>query len=255
MNFLLPQFRGFCVSVVLFLLLASTSAFALPAKPTRYVNDYANVLSPGTESTLENRLKAFERQSSSQIVVAIFQKLEQGAALEDFTYRTAESWGVGQDDKDNGAILFLFIADRKMRIEVGYGLEGAIPDITAKRIIQNEIRPALQSGDFDAGITAGVDALIQAARGEYIGTGAIASDSIRDKNEARNFIIKLLLFILLWWLLSKLNKNNGGGGGRVYTGGGTYTIGGGSWGGGSFGGGGFSGGGGGFGGGGASGGW
>src|SRR6185369_10709430 len=112
-----------------------------------------------------------EKESSSQIVVAVFDKLPSNSALEDFTVRTFQAWRVGQKGKDNGAVLFVFVKDRQMRIEVGYGLEGKIPDLIAKRIIAEQIAPRFRNGDYDGGLTAGVTALIQAAQGEYKGTG------------------------------------------------------------------------------------
>src|SRR5258705_6895102 len=113
---------------VIWLLLAATAMAApLPPKPARYFNDYADMVSRQTAERLNRALEDFERQTSSQILVAIFPKLPADAALEDFTLHTAEAWKPGLKDKDNGAVLFIFRDDRKMRIEVGYGLEGAIP--------------------------------------------------------------------------------------------------------------------------------
>jgi uncharacterized protein len=157
-----------------FCLAATTPARAadvLPPAPSEYFNDYAGVVSSGTAREMSRRLEQFERTNSSQIVVAIFPKLPERAALEDYTVRTFQHWKVGQKEKDNGAILFVFVEDRKMRLEVGYGLEGAIPDALAKRILDEQLRPNLQRGNWDAAMSAGVDAILQAARGEYRGTG------------------------------------------------------------------------------------
>src|ERR1043165_67612 len=109
------------------------AAEQLPSAPTRYFNDYARVVSPPVASTLNSRLEQFEKDSSSQIIVAIFSQLPPNAALEDFTVRTAQAWRAGGKGKDNGAVLFVFVNDHQMRVEVGYGLEGRLPDALAHR--------------------------------------------------------------------------------------------------------------------------
>ena len=118
----------------------------LPPKPSRYVVDTASILSPQLVAALNQRLEGFERQTSNQVLVATFPRIPDGYALEDFTQRTAEAWGVGQSKEDNGVVLFVFPNDRVTRIEVGYGLEGALPDIITKRIIENELLPVFSSG-------------------------------------------------------------------------------------------------------------
>jgi uncharacterized protein len=197
--------------------------------------------------------------------VVIFPKLPERGALEDFTIRAAQAWRVGQKAKDNGAILFIFVADRKMRIEVGYGLEGAIPDAIAKRILDDEIRPRFRNGDMEGGVVAGVNALMQAAQGEYRGTGTTVAQRGRGRVACGSGIFWILLLIIVILVLSRSF-----GGGTMYhrrrrrrgywgtpwiTTGGGWGSGGGWSSGGGFSGGGFSGGGGRFGGGGASGGW
>ena len=116
-------------------------------------------------------LEDFERQTSNQVLVAIYRTLDTESSMEDFTQRVAESWRVGQKLHNNGAVLFVFTQPHKMRIEVGYGLEGALPDVLAKQIIDNEIAPSFKAGNYDAGLTSGVNAIMQATRGEYKGTG------------------------------------------------------------------------------------
>jgi uncharacterized protein len=248
------------ISLLWLLLVATAFAAPLPPKPARYFNDYAGMVSAETADRLNRTLEDFERQTSSQILVAIFPKLPADAALEDFTVRTAEAWKPGLKERDNGAVLFIFRDDRKMRIEVGYGLEGPIPDLIAKRIIDNEISPRFRAGDFNGGVTAGVNALLQAARGEYRGTGKTVNEKRARKAPAIPLIFILLLFVLI--VGSSFRRRGtiygrrrgaywGGWGGGW---GGGWTGGGGGWSSGG-GGGGFSAGGGGFGGGGASGGW
>ncbi|MBI3881613.1 MAG: TPM domain-containing protein [Verrucomicrobia bacterium] len=229
------------------------AAETLPPKPAKYFNDYANVVAPGAAAQFNQQLTDFERATSSQIVVAVFPKLDTASSLEDFTHRIFTAWQVGQKDKNNGAVLFVFVAEHKLRIEVGYGLEGALPDAISKRIIAEEITPHFRNGDYTRGLGAGINAMLAATKGEYQGTG---------RTNARNVQISpiwiiggLILFVvlivvtrgqILWWILQIALSS-----GRSYSSGGVSR--GGSWGG--SGGGGFSGGGGRSGGGGASGSW
>jgi uncharacterized protein len=218
---------------VLLLLLALffVTAFAsevIPPVPAHYFNDYAGVISAPTVQELNSRLEAFEKATSSQIVVAIYPKMESDSSIDDYTVRVAQAWGVGQKEKRNGAVLFLFIADRKMFLQVGYGLEGAIPDALAKQITEFEIKPRLQRGDYDGALRAGVTAILQAAQGEYKGTGRTVNQQ-KGSGHGFWFIFGLILFILI---ISRASRR---GRGRVYGGGGWGT---GGWGGGSWGGGG-----------------
>jgi uncharacterized protein len=232
----------------------------VPPAPKRYFNDYAGVVSAATAQELNSRLETFEKETSSQVLVAIYPKMESDSSIEDYTVRVAQAWGVGQKDKRNGAVLFLFISDRKMFLQVGYGLEGAIPDALAKQITEFEVKPRLQQGDYDGALRAGVMAILQAARGEYKGTGRTVSQQRSSGNNSW-FVFGFILFIFIMSLLSRRARR-----GRVYGSGGWGSGGwggwsGGSWGGGggswssSSGGGGFSAGGGSFGGGGAGSSW
>ena len=124
----------------------------LPEKPQRYVTDRAGIFGPGEAEALNSRLEQFERDTSDQVLVWVDKKIPEGFTLEDFTVRAAQKWGAGQKKEDNGAILFVFTDDRQVRIEVGYGLEGALPDVTAKRIIDGEIVPRFRQGDFPGGV-------------------------------------------------------------------------------------------------------
>jgi uncharacterized protein len=261
------------------LLLLGGFAFAadpLPPKPADYVEDRAGLLSPSVRTELALKLAAFERATSSQVLVATFPSVPDDYAMEDFTQRTAEAWGVGQKAQDNGAVFFIFPKDHKMRIEVGYGLEGAIPDATAKAILDGTVTPAFRRGDFAGGITSGVDAILQAARGEYHGDGRTNADG-KNKPDASGAILFVCFgaFLLIFAAKAISRRYSGGWdysprGTRNHRRSSGWEDGGwsrswsGTWGGGDSGGGGggssgdsggFSGGGGGFGGGGASGGW
>ncbi|MBU1569296.1 MAG: TPM domain-containing protein [Proteobacteria bacterium] len=267
-------------------------ALDVPALKGR-VNDYASVLSPETENKLEVTLSALESSDSTQVVVLTIPSLE-GEVLEQFSIKVAEEWKIGQKNKDNGAILFISKNDRKIRIEVGRGLEGKLTDLLSGRIIQYEIVPKFREGDFNGGIEAGVNAIVSVVHGEYTSSG---SDT-RQKKGANPFFSLIIFLFVFTAALSGFSKILGGvsgaallpiislfafpgisllllglialagfffglfagavtaGGGKAYSRGtGIGGFGGGSFGGGGFSGGGFSGGGGGFGGGGSSGSW
>ena len=219
------------------------TADELPNSPEpRYVYDEAGWLSPSTFNSLDARLKAYERETSSQLVVAIFPKIPERDDLLGFSQKVFEHWKPGQADKDNGAILFIFAADRKLRIHTGYGMEGVLPDARCKQIIDDVITPHLKSGKRNEAITKGVDAIIAATKGEYIGTGRTNLDS-KDKGIPPQLII--IAVAVLWSLFSMWRNKD-----TIITGDGSSHDGWDSWGGGGWGGGGGSWGGGGFGGGG-----
>lgn len=158
--------KALCVLGVIFF---TSSAFALdiPPKPTGYVNDYAGLISVQARASLEAVLSQFEAQTSNQIFVALFPSLE-GGSLEDFSIRLVQAWKPGQKDKNNGILLLVFKDDRLIRIEVGYGLEGALTDALSSEIIRNNITPLFRQGKFEEGIFSGVAAIQQAIKGEYI---------------------------------------------------------------------------------------
>ncbi|MTI21169.1 YgcG family protein [Fulvivirga sp. RKSG066] len=131
------------------------------------VNDDANVLMASTVQKLENLLEAHEDSTSNQIAVLIINSLE-GEILEEYSLKVAETWQLGQKENDNGVLLLVALNDRKMRIEVGYGLEGDLTDALSNRIIRNEIAPSFRQQDYDRGIESGVLAIIAAIEGSYV---------------------------------------------------------------------------------------
>jgi uncharacterized protein len=234
---------------------AAPGAETIPPQPKAYFNDYAGVVTPATVARLNQTLENFERETSNQILVAIFPKMQSESAIEDYTVRVKEAWKVGQKNKNNGAVLFVFTQDRKMFLQVGYGLEGVLPDALCKRIIEDEIKPAFKSGDFDAGLTAGVTAMLAATRGEYQGTGATHAET-RGGADLPPVLLVVAVVMVLLLVISLFGRSRG----RYYRSSGWSGSGWGggiSWGGGGGGGssGGFSGGGGSGGGGGAGGSW
>jgi uncharacterized protein len=254
------------------LVLTGQSAFAQNfPKLTGRVVDQANLLDPAKEAALTAKLAGLETRTKRQLVVATLESLE-GYEISDYGYRLGRTWAIGQDgkgesEKDNGAILIIAPNERKLRIEVGYGLEPVLTDGLSSTIIRNDITPRFKEGDFAGGINAGVDRIftqLELPADEAMKVAATAQQSEqRDEGFPLGAII-FLLFIIFFVVLPIIRSINGGGrkhrrggvgpviiwGGNDWGGGG----GGSSWGGGGFGGG-FGGGGGSFGGGGASGGW
>ena len=206
-------------------LLLLLAAISLPAKPDRYVTDHAGVLK--NADALNQKLADFERQSSDQILVYVDQHLPPETTIEEMGSEAMRKWGVGQKGKDNGAILFVFTGDRKMRIEVGYGLEGSLTDAKAKEITSTVIKPDFQHGDFDAGINHGVDAILATIKGEpYKGSGrTVAQGSATTPGITIPFFVCpgvfILFFGVLIWAIIRAAKQ-----GRFKTagsGGGSYS--------------------------------
>ncbi len=137
-----------------------------PTKPAARVNDYAHLLSPDEVRYLEAKLAAWDQASSNQLVIATFESLE-GEALDDISIRIAEAWRPGQADRDNGVLLTVFLLNRKMRIEVGYGLEGVLPDALVNDIRLNLVNPHFQRGQYFQGLNLAVDGIVAAVGGEY----------------------------------------------------------------------------------------
>jgi uncharacterized protein len=231
----------------------SFAAEVIPPKPDRYFNDYAGVVSKDTAFRFNEQLAQFERETSDQIVVAMFPKMQSDSDIADYTQRVAQAWGVGQKERRNGVVLFVFIHDRKMFIQVGYGLEGALPDITAFDITEYKIKPHFRNGDYEGGMTAGIDSILKAIRGEYKGSGKTVAEEGRGGGASSLwfFILFLIALIVISRVLRRLGGYGyssrrggpvfipmGGGGGWSSRGGGGGGFTGFSGGGGSFGGGG-----------------
>lgn len=246
---------------------AQTSDVRFPALSGRVV-DQAGLLTPETEVELTARLEALERDTTDQLVVVTLDSL-QGLEIEDYGYRLGRAWGIGQGETDNGVLLIVAPQERKVRIEVGYGLEPILTDGLSALIIHNEILPAFREGYFERGIEQGVSAIETQLRldpAEAQARAAAAASPKADVPVGPLILIGVIFFLffvsligavagrgrrrgggsgvapILIWAASEALRNSGRGGRS-------------SWGGGGFGGGGFGGGGGSFGGGGASGGW
>src|SRR3954463_13302301 len=241
-----PSARLGMTAAVLFLSLVSLrAAEVIPPKPAGYFNDYANVVSRDAALRFNEQLAQFERETSNQVVVAVFPKMETDSDIADYTQRVAQAWAVGQAEKRNGAVLFVFVQDRKMFIQVGYGLEGVLPDVTAFDITERHIKPRFRAQDYEGGLATGIELMQKAIRGEYKGTGKTVAENGRGKQTANLPCIFFFIFLLFLMIAGRRNRKRRGWG---YSGGGGPFIGGWGGGGGSSGGGfsGFSGGGGSF---------
>ena len=181
--------------ILLFSSLVSSEAFALsiPEKPTGYVNDYANLLSNEAKQKLESTLSSFKKETSNQIIIATFESLE-GESLEDYSIRLAKKWKIGTKEKDNGVILLFFKREHQVRIEVGYGLEGVLPDAISSQIIRHEIAPRFREGDFDSGILNAVNAIIKVTKGEY--TASTLNKNEEGFSKSHLLSLALILYVL-----------------------------------------------------------
>ena len=202
----------FLLATVLFLqaMLFANNSFAqnIIAKPSpaTLVTDVAGVLTPEQKQALENKLVAIDDSSSNQIAVVILPSLD-GYPKEEYATKLFRDWGIG-GKKNNGILLLIAINDREIKIEVGYGLEGAIPDITALNIIDNDIKPAFKAGNYYEGIDQATDNIAKAAVGEYKEAGAKKTRS-KSKGSGGLFLIILIIIFLV------LRNGRGGGGSNI----------------------------------------
>jgi uncharacterized protein len=191
-------------TLVAFIPLLSQAAEVIPPKPNRYFNDYAGVVSKEAAQRFNEQLAQFERETSDQVVVAVFAKMQSDSDIADYTQRVAQAWGVGQKERRNGVVLFVFIQDRKMFIQVGYGLEGALPDATAFDITERHIKPLFRNGNYEAGLATGIDLICKAIRGEYKGSGKTVAEQRGNDDALGYFYVAIVIFfgvIVVWGLI------------------------------------------------------
>ncbi|WP_316811127.1 TPM domain-containing protein [Pedobacter heparinus] len=254
------------ILIALLFSLFSVTGFAqdFPAKPNTLVNDYTGTLSSGQLQQLERKLVAFDDSTSIQVAIAILKSVGE-YDINEYALELGRKWGVGNKGKDNGVMIVVALGDRKIAIQTGYGVEGVLPDMYTRRIIDNDIKPYFKAGDYYKGLDAGTDAIISVTKGEY------KNDKPKAGKSGSGASGVLIIIIIVVVVIIVLKRGGGGGGGSqviggrgvadalfwsMLLGGGRSSGGGGSWGSGSSGGGGFGGfGGGSFGGGGSSGSW
>ena len=199
-----------CVIVLMLLLPQLACAVEVPQLRGR-VNDYANMLSPAASQRLEQTLADFESSDSTQIVILTINSLE-GESLEEYAIKVAEAWRIGQTRLDNGAILLIARQERKVRIEVGRGLEGVLTDLVSGRIIRGDISPHFKKNDYDTGITAGVTSVIKVVRGEY---KAQPRDLKQGKKSAEPVYTLLIFLLVAVVFLGSFSKFLGGAAGAA----------------------------------------
>ena len=210
----------FLLTTFLFLqaLLFANNSFAqniiAKSNPPTLVTDVAGVLTPEQKQALENKLVAIDDSSSNQIAVVIIPSLD-GYPKEEYATKLFRDWGIG-GKKNNGILLLVAINDREIKIEVGYGLEGAIPDITAINIIDNFIKPAFRAGNYYEGIDQATDNIAKAAVGEYKEARPKKSRSKSKGSGGLFLIILIIIFVVL--------RNGRGGGGSNIGGGGFSDV-------------------------------
>ncbi len=196
------QYGAFAGALLLLLFIVSGSLRALEVPSLKgHVNDYAGMLSAASQRQLKTVLTDFEAKDTTQIVVLTIPSLD-GDNLEDFSIRVAEAWKIGRSGTDNGAILLIAKNDRKIRIEVGYGLEGSLTDLMAGRIIRDVITPRFKMGQFDQGISEGVAAMIGVVKGEFSATERPRKPRSTQKG------VPLLAVFGLFFLINTLGRTN-----------------------------------------------
>ncbi|MEW6499907.1 MAG: TPM domain-containing protein [Thermodesulfobacteriota bacterium] len=196
----------------LFLLATTTLAWGREVPAFQgYVNDYANLISPGARQQLTELLSAFDQSDSTQVAILTIDSLE-GEDLEGFSIRVVDQWKVGQQGKDNGVLLLVAKQERKIRIEVGRGLEGVLTDLLSGRIIDQAIAPAFRAGQIDQGFINGAQAIIAATRGEF---KADPNARRRTGDKAPPIVSYLFIALLLVAFLGNVSKKLGAGAGAV----------------------------------------
>jgi uncharacterized protein len=201
----------FIVFIVAIFSLTSVKAQNVIPKPNPpvLVTDLAGVLSPEEKQALENKLVAIDDSSSNQIAVVILPTLD-GNPIEEYATKLFREWGIGNKKTNNGILLLIAIQDRKMRIEVGYGLEGAIPDITSINIIDNDLKPAFRAGAYYDGIDKATDNIAKAAVGEY---------KVKREKKTKGKGSNIILFVFIVFIIVSILSKKGGGGSNIGGGG------------------------------------
>lgn len=176
-----------------------------PQQSDRLVTDYTHTLNAAQLQQLEHKLVAFDDSTSTQIAVVIMQSTGQ-YDIADYGVRLAQQWGIGGAEHDNGILLLVALGDRAVTIQTGYGVEGAVPDVIAYRIIENEIKPAFRQGDYFSGIDRATDALISYTKGEYTAPPKAAAKGV-------GFGGLIMLFVVVAVIIAIASRGRGGGGG------------------------------------------
>lgn len=171
---------------VIVLIPKAAFAYANPGQPVGYVNDFAGLLSQSTRTQLEQNLIEFEKQTKHEVVVVTITKLDNDT-IENFAVKLFEDWKIGKKGADNGILFLIAKDDRQMRIEVGYGLEGALPDATAYKITEKIVKPLFRNGDYDGGVVSGIEAIEKSIKGEDV-SALVNTNSSSENSTSSNLI-------------------------------------------------------------------
>ncbi|WP_349665658.1 TPM domain-containing protein [Sphingobacterium sp. lm-10] len=209
---------GLCWAFLCLWFATTATAQDFPAQPKSLVSDYVGALSQSEVRQLEQKLLRFEDSTSIQLAVVVMQSTGE-YDIADYGDRLAKHWGVGNKKYDNGILLLVALEDRAVTIRTGYGIEGAVPDVIAYRIIENEIKPAFRSGRYGQGIESGVDALISYTKGEY------KADPKQRGNPGSGGVPVVVIFFIIIIIVSIVSKGGGkGGGGKMMNGKGASDL-------------------------------
>jgi uncharacterized protein len=196
------------LGLAILLATSSQAAEVIPPNPPGYFLDDAAVVSKSTALRFNEQLAQFERETSNQVWVVVYPNMQSDSSIEDYTQRVAQAWGVGQKGRRNGVVLFVFVQDRKMFIQVGYGLEGALPDVTCFDITEYKIKPHFRNNDYEGGLAIGIDSILKAIRGEYKGSGKTASE--QRHGSGASGLLPFLIFVIVLIIISRVMRRLGG---------------------------------------------
>ena len=188
----------FLVAVLFLISIQVIAQNELPEKPISWVSDYTNLLTSEQQRNINHKLDRLEKATSTQIFLAIFDRIPENYYLEDFVVKLYEKWRPGRSNENNGVLIVLFTGDRRIRIEVGYGLEGVLTDMQAGRVIEDVMKPQFKNGDYFTGLNNGIDVIISAVKGEY--TIPIKAKS---KSSKTNWFSLLVIFFVIVSILRR----------------------------------------------------
>src|SRR3989344_1735348 len=200
------------LSGIFFLIPLFVFAYQNPGTPSGFVNDFSEILTAEQKQLLETKVSNFEKETSNELSVVIISNLG-GDTIENFAVKLFEDWGIGKNKKDNGVLLLVAPEDRKMRIEVGYGLEGALTDAQSFWIIQNILRPSFQKEDYYEGISSGVDTIVSITKGEFKPDTNSTGDSGINRDSV--FFMLWVSWVFFVWMGSVLARSKSWWGGGI----------------------------------------
>jgi uncharacterized protein len=205
------MFKKYIVFIGLLLFTAVAFAQEFPAKPTTLVNDYAGVLTAEQKQKLSDKVEAFSDTSSTAIAIVLMKSVG-NYEVGDYALQLGRKWGVGQKGKNNGIMILAAIEDRKLTIQTGYGVEGALPDIITAQIREKDMNPRFREGDYYGGLDAAVDDIIKYTKGEYKAEPKKAKQKSSSSGSPIGFIVIIVVVILV---IVFSRRGGGGGGGQI----------------------------------------